>query len=160
DVAAVAGGAGAGDSDDVAGGLDHFPNAVRGVIGDEEIAAAVHRHAHRVSQPGGGGRPAVAAVGPGAVARHGDDVARRFDHAAETVIVKIGDEESAAGGPGHAGRPGQLGGGRRPAVAAVAGDAGAGHGDDVARRLDDLADAAVVEIRDEHVAAAVHRHRP
>ena len=49
----------------------------------------------------------------------------------------------------------QLGGGRGSAVAAVTGGAVAGDGDDVAGRLDHLADRVVVRVGDEQVARGV-----
>ena len=49
----------------------------------------------------------------------------------------------------------QLGGGRGPVVAAVTGGAVAGDGDDVAGRLDHLADHVVVRVGDEQVARGV-----
>src|SRR5262249_4545455 len=139
---------------------DDFTNAVAVAVGDENVAAGVHGHASRRGNPGQGGRPAVASVGRAAVAGDGDDVAGRLDDFPDAAVVQVGDEDVAASVHGHAGRRVVRGGVRGPAVAAVARDAGAGDRDDVAGRLDDLADAAVVEIRDEHVPAGVHRHRP
>ena len=60
------------------------------------------------------------------------------------VVVGVGDEQVARGVDGDAVGDVQLGGGRGPVVAAVTGGAVAGDGDDVAGRLDDLADHVVV----------------
>ena len=100
--------------------------------------------------------PAVAAVAGVAVAGDGDDVAGRLHHLADAIVVAFGDEEVAAGVHGHAVRVVEFGGGGRPAVAAVAEGAGAGDGGDVAGGLDHFANAVVVGVGDEDVAAAVH----
>ena len=87
------------------------------------------------SRLGGGRGAAVAAVAGGAVAGDGDDVARRLDDLADHVVAVVGDEQVARGVDGDADGGIQLGGGRGSVVAAVAGDAVAGDGDDVAGRL-------------------------
>ena len=100
-----------------------------------------------VVQLGGGRGPVVAAVTGGAVAGDGDDVAGRLDHLADHVVASVGDEQVARGVDGEAAGAVQLGGGRGPVVAAVTGGAVAGDGDDVAGRLDHLADHVVVRCR-------------
>src|SRR5262249_10232761 len=145
-VAAEAGGTGAGDGDDVARRLEHLPHAVPGRIGDEDVAAAVHRDRLNRGNAGRGGRAAVPAVGRGAVAGDGDDVAGGLDDFTDAVAV--GDEDVAVGVHRYRGRVVEPGGGRRSAVAAEAGRARAGDGNDVAGRLDDLADAVVEGVRD------------
>ena len=117
------------------------------VVGDEQVARGVDGDAVGVVQLGGGRGPVVAAVTGGAVAGDGDDVAGRLDHLADHVVVRVGDEQVARGVDGDAGGVVQLGGGRGPVVAAVTGGAVAGDGDDVAGRLDDLADHVVVRSR-------------
>ena len=88
------------------------------------------------------------------------DVAGRRDDLADSVVVLVGDEQVARGVDGDGVGAIQLGGGREPAVAAVAGCAVAGHGDDVAGRLDDLADHVVVAVDDEQVARGIDGEAP
>ena len=146
-VAAVTGGAVAGDGDDVAGRLDHLADHVVATVGDEQVARGVDGEAAGAVQLGGGRGSVVAAVTGGAVAGDGDDVAGRLDHLADHVVVRVGDEQVARGVDGEADGAVQLGGGRGPVVAAVTGGAVAGDGDDVAGRLDHLADHVVVPCR-------------
>ena len=65
-VAAVAGGAGAGDGDDVAGRLDHVANDVVARVGDVEVAGGVQAQALGGVELGVGRGSAVAAVAGGA----------------------------------------------------------------------------------------------
>ena len=76
------------------------------------------------------------------------------------VVVHVGDEQVARGVDGDAVGVIQFGGGRGPVVAAVTGFAVAGDGDDVAGRLDDLADHVVVIVGDEQVARGVDGDAP
>ena len=85
--------------------------------------------------------PLSPAVTGFAVAGDGDDVAGRLDHLADHVVAGVGEEHVAGGVDGEAAGAVQLGGGRGPVVAAVTGGAVAGDGDDVAGRLDHLADS-------------------
>ena len=73
-----------------------------------------------------------------------------------TLLNAVGDEQVARGVDGDAGGVMQLGGGRGPVVAAVTSGAVASDGDDVAGRLDDLADHVVDHVGDEQVARGVH----
>ena len=67
----------------------------------------------------------------------------------------VGDEQVARGVHGDAVGVVQLGGGGGSVVAAVTVGPVAGDGDDVAGRLDDLADHVVVRVGDEQVARGV-----
>ena len=116
-------------------------------VGDEQVARGIDGDAAGVVQLGGGRGSVVAAVTGGAVAGDGDDVAGRLDHLADHVVADVGDEQVARGVDGDADGVVQLGGGRGPVVAAVTGGAVAGDGDDVAGRLDHLADHVVVRSR-------------
>ena len=69
------------------------------------------------------------------------------DHFADDVVARVGDEQVARGVDGEVDGAVQLGGGRGPVVAAVTGGAVAGDGDDVAGRLDHLADHVVCRSR-------------
>ena len=154
-VAAVTGGTVAGDGDDVAGRLDHLADHVVVRVGDEQVARGVDGDADGVAQLGGGGGSVVAAVTLGAVAGDGDDVAGRLDDLADHVVGRVGDEQVARGVDGDAVGLVQLGGGGGSVVAAVTLGAVAGDGDDVAGRLDDLADHVVGRVGDEQVARGV-----
>src|SRR5207244_4239877 len=97
----------------------------------------------------------------GAVAGDGADEARGR-HLADALVVGIDDEDVAAGIDRHPGGVIEFGAGGRPAVAAeaavpAAGGAAAGDGADEARGRH-LADALVVGIDDEDVAAGIDRH--
>ena len=107
---------------------------------------------------GGGGRAAVAAIAAASVAGDGGDDARAGVDLADAVVAGVGDEQVAAGVHRNADGIVQLGGGGRPAVAAIARSSVAGDGGDDARGGVDLADAVVVGVGDEQVAAGVHRH--
>src|SRR5262249_40969413 len=100
---------------------------------------------------------AVAAEGDVAGAGHGGDDPGGQDDLADVAAV-VAEEQVAAAVEHHAIGEGDLGRRARPTVPGEAGDAGAGDGDDVARRLDDLADAVVALVGEEDVAAAVHGH--
>jgi hypothetical protein len=112
-----------------------------------------------------GGRAVVAAVsaGPVSVVRRGDVAGARDGadppvraHAADAVVVLVGDEELALAAHGHACRVVQLCLGGRATVAREPSDAGARDGGDRAVRID-APDAVVGGIGDEHVAVAVDR---
>src|SRR5208282_4767428 len=72
-VAAVARGAVARDGGDHPCAGVHLADAVVLGVGDEDVAAGVHRHAIGVVEFGGGGGAVVAAVACGAVAGDGGD---------------------------------------------------------------------------------------
>src|SRR5262249_2370057 len=148
-VAAVAGAADAGEGDDVARRPDDLADAAVMPVRDEEGAAAVPGHPVRLIQHGRGGPEVVAVLSRRAGAGDGEDGAGRLDVLADAVIALVGEEDvpAAVHGPGE--RVVQHGGGRRPAVAAVAGGAGAGDGDHGAGRLHHLADAIVIAVGDE-----------
>src|SRR5262249_19902131 len=147
----------AGDGGDDTGCRRYLADALVGVVGDVQVAAAVHHHPERVEQAGRCGRAAIAAVAVGAVAGNGGDDAGRQDDLADVAAV-VADEQVACAVQRHSVREVQLGRAGLAAVPGEAGDAGAGDGDDVAGRLDDLADAVVALVGEEDVAAAVHRH--
>src|SRR5262249_31046423 len=136
----------------------HFTYDVIVGIGDEDVAAAVHGHAVRRIQLGRGGEPPVTAVAGRAVPGKREDVSGCLDDFADDMVVDIGNEDVAAAVHGHAIGGVQLGRGGGPAVAAVTCGAGAGDGEDIARRLHQLANDVVVEIGDEDIAVAVHGH--
>ena len=71
-------------------------------------------------QVGGGGRAAVAAVAMRSIAGDGGDHAGGVIDLADPVVAVVGDEEVAGGVHRDAYRAGQVGGGGRAAVAAVA----------------------------------------
>src|SRR5262249_4968092 len=143
-VAAVAGRAGAGDGEDVAGRLHDLADAIIAGVGDVDVAAAVHGHAVRAIQHGGRGGAAVATAAGRAGAGDGEDGAGGLHDFANAVRGGVGDEEIAAGIDRHALRRSNPGRGGRSAVAAVGRGAVARDGDDDAGRLDDLADAVVI----------------
>ena len=72
-----------------------------------------------------------------------------------TSLTCVGDEQVARGVDGNAEGPVELCGGRWPIVAAVTLGSVAGDGDDVAGRLDHLANDVVVSVGDELVARGV-----
>src|SRR5208282_882083 len=157
-VAAVTSFAVTGDGDDVAGRLDHLTDSVVETVGKEHVAGGVDGDAAGAVQLGGGRGAVVAAVTSFTVTCDGDDVAGRLDHLADHVIVKVGDEQVARGVDGDVAGVIQFGGGRGAVVAAVTGFAVACDGDDVAGRLDHLADHVIVKVGDEQVARGVDGH--
>ncbi len=91
-VALVTRGAVAGDSDDVAGRLDHLADSVVARVGDEQVARGVDGDAVGAIQLSLGRGPIVAAVTGFAVAGDGDDVAGRLDDLPDHVVVSVDDE--------------------------------------------------------------------
>src|SRR5262249_14392683 len=89
----------------------------------------VHRHASREVELSAGGRPAIAAVAVVALARDGDDRARRhaqstrrrsrFDHLPNDVVACVGDEEVPRSVDRRAWGGGELGAGPWTTIAAV-----------------------------------------
>src|SRR5260370_23968838 len=122
-----------------------------GLVGDEEVAGAVHGHTTSVSQAGAGGRAAVAAKGSNPIASHRGDDARDGIHLPDALVALVGDEEVAGAVHGHTTRETHAGAGGRAAVAAKASTAVAGHGGDDAGDGVHLADATVVRVGDEEV---------
>ena len=76
---------------------------------------------------------------------------------ADAVVAGVGDEQVSGGVHRDAIGPVQFGGGGLSAVAAIAQGSVAGDGGNDARGGVDLADAVVVGVGDEQVAAGVHR---
>ncbi len=129
---------------------DHVVGRAR----DEQVARRINGDAEW-AQFGVRRRSAVAAVAGRAVAGDGEDVAGRLDHLADSVVAVVGNKYVAHGVNGNAVVKIQLGVSRGSVVAAVTGDAVAGDGDDVACRLDYLADRGLAGVGDEEVARGV-----
>src|SRR5262249_44692712 len=146
----------AGDRDDVARRLHHFADGVVARVRDEEVTVRVHGHVGRGVQLGGGSGAAGAPVAGGAVTGDLDEFGCGLYHLADAVVARVLDEDVAAVFHGHRVGPPQLGGGRGPAVAAVAGGIVTGDRDDVARGLHHLADDVVARVRDEEITVGVH----
>ena len=75
-----------------------------------------------------------------------------------TLLAAIGDEEVARRVQRHARGTIEVGPGGRSTVAAVTQGAVARDRDDIAARLDHLADDVVALVGDEDVARRIHRH--
>ena len=139
----------AGDGDDVTGRLDNLADHVIAGVGDEQVARGVYSDTIGVVQLSGGRRPTVAAVtartiaGVETVAGDGDDVAGRLDNLADHVVLIVGDEHVARGVHSDTIGGVQLGSGRGPVISGVIFATVACEVDDVAGRLDDLANRVV-----------------
>ena len=103
------------------------------LVGDEEVAIAIHGHVERSAQLGAGGRSAVAAKPKGAVPGHGGDDARGGVHPANSVVALVGDEEVAKGIRGYVDGLLKTGAGGRSIVPSKLSEPVPGHGGDDAR---------------------------
>ena len=112
-------------------------------VGDEQVARGVHGDACGAAVVRRRSRARCRRCNPGPVAGDGDDVAGGLDDLADHVVARVGDEQVARGVDGDALGIVQLGVGRGPVVAAVTRGTVAGDGDDVAGRLDHLANDVV-----------------
>src|SRR5439155_377196 len=135
-----------------------LPTGVAVVVRDEQVARTVHRHASGKAQFQFSGccGSAITREAWRAGARHrGDNTV--WGDPADAVVIR--DEQVTLSVNSHAPRRPQRRAGGWPAITGRTRHAIARHrGDDPAWR--DLADAAAEVIRDEHVAAAVHRYAP
>ena len=127
-------------------------------VGDEHVAAAVHRHSPWIRQTCARAGPPVTAEAAHAVPRHRRDDPRARGQPSDAVIVVVGDEHVAAAIHRHSTWPIQTRARAGPPVAAEAVHAIPRHRRDDPRARGQPPDAVVVGVGDEHVAAAVHRH--
>ncbi len=143
-------------ADHARGGVD-FTNDVVVAVGNEEVPRAVYGDVQGIVEFGAGGRPAVAAIVPGAVSDDRLDQARGCIDLANGVVKAVANEEIAGGIHGHGRGIAELRTGGRSAVAAIAPGPAARHVADLARGDVDLTDDAVGAVGNEAVSRTVYR---
>ena len=125
-------------------------------VRDKHVARGVHGDPGRGRELGAGGQIAVAAEARGAGAGDSGDNRGAGRHPADSVVVGVRDEEIAHGVDSDVGRGPQHGVSCRAAVAAEAGDAGAGDRGNARGADRHPADPVALGVRNEEVTRDIH----